>query len=70
MANHKTGSQRYNDRMDKIFSSSKELNEKYHGKDSFGSNSSKSKALNKAKKETKKEYTKRHHDDLMKYETN
>ena len=33
MANYKTGSQRYNDRMDKIFSTAKELNEKYHGED-------------------------------------
>jgi len=47
MANHKTGAQRYNDKMDKIFARSKELNEKYHGKDSFGS--AKSKAI-KAKK--------------------
>ena len=37
MANNKTGAQRYNDRMDRIFARSKELNEKYHGKDSFGS---------------------------------
>lgn len=37
MANYKTGAQRYNDKMDKIFARSKELNEKYHGKDSFGS---------------------------------
>ncbi len=49
MANHKTGAQRYNDRMDKIFTRSKELNEKYHGKDSFGSNKAKSKALEKKK---------------------
>ncbi len=42
MANHKTGAQRYNDRMDKIFARSKELNMKYHGKDSFGSTKPKS----------------------------
>jgi len=36
MANHTTGAERYNARMDKIFAKSKELNEKYHGKDSFG----------------------------------
>jgi hypothetical protein len=47
MANYKTGAQRYNDRMDKIFAHSKELNEKYHGKDSFGTQKSKSKALSK-----------------------
>ena len=49
MANYKTGAQRYNDRMDKIFAKSKELNEKYHGKDSFGSGPHKAKALVKAK---------------------
>jgi hypothetical protein len=44
MANHTTGAQRYNNRMDKIFARSKELNEKYHGKDSFDS---KSKSIDK-----------------------
>lgn len=48
MANHTTGAQRYNKRMDAIFAKSKELNEKYHGKDSFGS--AKSKAINKKSK--------------------
>ena len=47
MANHTTSAQRYNKRMDEIFARSKVLNEKYHGKDSFGS---KHKALSKAKK--------------------
>lgn len=42
-----------------------------HSKDYKGGlkKDAKSKAL-KAKKETKKEYMKRHHDDLLKYETN
>lgn len=54
MANYKTGAQRYNDRMEKIFEKSKELNEKYHGKDSFGSSKHIGKALDKAKKEEKR----------------
>ncbi len=33
MANHKTGAQRYNDKMDKIFEEAKRLNLKYHGED-------------------------------------
>jgi hypothetical protein len=44
---YKTGAQRYNDRMDKIFAKSKELNEKNHGVDRFGS--SKAHALEKMK---------------------
>ena len=54
MANYKTGAQRYNDRMDKIFARSKELNEKYHGKDSFGS--SKGKALRDKKGKSATDY--------------
>jgi len=42
-----------------------------HNPTSLASHSkAKSKALEGAKKETKKEYTKRHHSDLLKYETN
>jgi hypothetical protein len=37
MSNHTTGAQRYNNRMDKIFAKSEELNKKYHGEDHFGS---------------------------------
>jgi hypothetical protein len=48
---YKTGAQRYNDRMDKIFAKSKELNEKNHGVDRFGS--SKAHALEKMKGEKK-----------------
>lgn len=59
MANHKTGAQRRNDRMDKIFANSKELNEKYHGKDSFGTQA-KSKALDK-----KKHYTGHYQADAV-----
>ncbi len=47
MSNHTTGAQRRNKRMDEIFERSKVLNEKYHGKDSFGS--SKTKALSSSK---------------------
>jgi len=48
MANHKTGAQRYNDKMDEIFARSKELNMKYHGKDSFGSSNTPSEARKRA----------------------
>lgn len=53
MSNRTTGAQRYNARMDAIFAKSKELNEKYHGKDSFGTQA-KSKAIHaKMGKKTK-----------------
>lgn len=82
MANYKTGAQRYNDRMGKSFDKAKNEGRGLvgnSGSKGVGINSpammearksfARTKAL-KNKKETKKEYTKRHHDDLMKYETN
>lgn len=54
MANYKTGAQRYNDRMDKIFATSKVLNEKYHGVDRFGSEKKSSKGRKKALEQKKK----------------
>lgn len=89
MANYKTGAQRYNDRLHKIFDEGRRLNaihdkgRENHSKESHkgeysscatchkatDSNDSKKKVASKMK-ETKKAYMKRHHDDLMKYETN
>ena len=53
MANYKTGAQRYNDRMDKIFQRSKELNMKYHGVDHFGSQDHRSEAMKKSQVKSK-----------------
>lgn len=92
MANYKTGAQRYNDRIDKIFNEARRLEKERlargekpnpsltspeegmrHGWLIKGRNVSKSPAKTKAiakKKETKKEYYKRHWADLSKYENN
>ncbi len=57
MANHKSGAQRYNDRMDKIFEESKRLNMKYHGVDHFGSQDNRSEAMKKALEKKKDNFT-------------
>ncbi len=53
MANYKTGAQRYNDKMSKIFERSKELNKKYHGVDHFGSQDNRSEAMKKSQGKSK-----------------